>query len=135
MLKNTNQCGNKNNRTQHAEENEGQPFFTHTAKDEIRPFGRKFKQRFKETGDIFNNKKSTFCMQEKECQRDFNNNQLYNKTNANFSAVETHQPGKRKNNHQRQQEMDNLKHGLFSVSFRGGYLATALINRKWAFSL
>ena len=42
---------------------------------------------------------------------------------------------KRKNNHQRQQEMDNLKHGLFSVSLRGGYLATALINRKWAFSL
>ncbi|MEW7950921.1 hypothetical protein AB0908_18600, partial [Enterobacter hormaechei subsp. xiangfangensis] len=40
-----------------------------------------------------------------------------------------------KNNHQRQQEMDNFKHGLFSVGFRGGHLATAPVNRKWAFSL
>ncbi|SAJ33916.1 Uncharacterised protein [Enterobacter cloacae] len=76
MLKNTNQRRDKNNGAEHAKENERQPFFTHPAKDKIRPFGSEFKQRLKETGNVFNNKQAAFCVEEKERQRDFDHDQL-----------------------------------------------------------
>ncbi|MNW04894.1 hypothetical protein D3C71_2010580 [compost metagenome] len=74
-------------------------------------------------------------MQEKECQRNFNHNKLQNIANTNFSAVETHQPGERKNNDQRQQEMNKVIHFEFSAGKRSAYLAIGHGNRKWAFTL
>ena len=71
VLQNPNQCGDKNNRAEHAEENKRQALFTHAAEDKIAALSREAQQCFKETTNGTYHRQAAGGVQEKPAKRGF----------------------------------------------------------------
>ncbi len=83
MLENTNQRGNKHNRTQDARKIKAKPFSLMPPKTKLVPSAAKPNSEAK-SRKYFYQPQAAFGVQEKESERYFDNNQLENITNTNF---------------------------------------------------
>ncbi len=87
MLQNADQRGDKDDRAEHVQEEEGETFVIHVAEHEIGAFARILEQMIEQTGEALHEPETRLGVEEEPRQQHFNDQKLDNVANTNTFTV------------------------------------------------